>query len=140
MRPVKHGSRSTSSLTASGSLCSTTFMREEEPGQTATMARIIRAYKQKIRRQLGAGSRFDFWKEISVKDYAAFVEYVRSHLGNGMTWLNYGEWQLRNVSSGKATQVVNQKTLRKYFNHKNFIPAWRDPVKRLGARLIFKHG
>jgi hypothetical protein len=104
------------------------------------MARILLAYKQKIRRLLGHGCRFDFCEVISVKDYAAFTDYVRSHMKRGMTWLNYGEWQLRHVNGGSASQVVNEKTLRRYFNHRNFKPEWRDPVKRLGKRLTFKNG
>lgn len=88
------------------------------------MQRIVRAYRQKIRRQLQNGQEFAFWHVIGNIEEPFFAKHIEDHFKRGMTWNNYGEWQLVNT---KPIKVQTAKDFYRHVHYANYIPKWLQP-------------
>jgi hypothetical protein len=96
------------------------------------MRRIVRAYRNKIRRHLDKGSTFSFWHAIGNLDYDELRAYVERHFQKGMTWRNYGEWQMMHTKPGMPMSTV--KDFYRYVHYNNYRPAWKNRETKLILR------
>lgn len=107
-------------------------MYKSNPHQTKSMARLIRAWKVKIRRAIEPGSKFDFWRLIDI-DREGLAAHIRKCWEAGMTWENYGTWQMR--ASDPKFVVKTLSDLYDKFHYTNYAPYWARPQGEPTPRL-----
>src|SRR5262249_33858378 len=98
-----------------------TTIEQADAIRQEVMARIITAYKHKIRRKLQKGSAFDFWATIGC-DRPTLTRHVERHFRKGMDWGSYGEWNLRSDREFDEENVHDQQSFERAFHFKNYRP------------------
>jgi hypothetical protein len=87
--------------------------------------RILRALHQKIFRRTHQPVKV--WEVIGASE-TQFREHVKRHWRGQMSWGNYGQWIIVNKLSHRENKVIDEKSLRRYFHFRNFLPVWKNEV------------
>ena len=64
---------------------------------------------------------------------ALFKPYLESLFIDGMTWENYGEWEIDHIVP--LSHSENQLQYEMYSNHKNVRPYWKTENKKKGKKI-----
>lgn len=106
-----------------------------EPPVKGAVARILRAYRTKIRRHTKPGTSFNIWPILRCTELE-LVRHIQTRFKPGMSWDNYGEkWVLRNRLAPISADC-EPKEFYTYFHHSSYEPSPKEcstpPVLRSG--------
>jgi hypothetical protein len=66
------------------------------------------------------------------------VDYLRQHLESqfktGMSWSNYGEWEIDHIQPCSSFDLTNEQQQKEYFHYTNLQPLWKTENRIKGAR------
>ena len=67
--------------------------------------------------------------------WSEFRMWLESEFKPGMTWLNYGEWEIDHIIPCSSFDLSNEDQLRKCFHYSNTQPLWKSDNARKGDSL-----
>ena len=92
------------------------------------IAKNLRTRVSKAIRRRGSSNK------VSIKDVGCtkteLVQYIESQFKDGMTWENYGEWELDHIRPLASFDLTNSDELKIAANYKNLAPMWRQDNQR----------
>lgn len=65
-------------------------------------------------------------KELVGCDYDYMNRYLESLWQEGMSWENYGEWEIDHIKPCASFDLINPEEQKKCFNWRNMQPLWRS--------------
>jgi len=66
-------------------------------------------------------------------------DWITAKLNNGMTWDNYGEWEIDHIMPCASFDLSNTDDQLKCFHYTNLQPLWRSDNRRKGAAIPTNH-
>lgn len=67
-------------------------------------------------------------------------EYISSLFKEGMTWDNYGDWQIDHIAPCASFDLSDKHQQLVCFNYKNLQPLWKEENLEKRAKLDWKGG
>jgi hypothetical protein len=63
---------------------------------------------------------------LGVSDIAVVRQHIESQFTQGMSWDNYGEWEIDHIIPCASFDLTNSIEQKKCFNYKNLQPLWKE--------------
>lgn len=67
--------------------------------------------------------------------WSEFRMWIQSKFRPGMTWVNYGKWEIDHIIPCSSFDLSNEDQLRKCFHYSNTQPLWKSDNARKGDSL-----
>jgi len=109
---------------------------ERERYNTDLEVRIARVLRSRIREALKNGSKSaktELLLGISILDFKIFVE---RQFGIGMTWENYGKWEIDHIRSLSSFNLTKPREQFKAFHYTNMQPLWMKENRQKWAKIL----
>lgn len=72
-------------------------------------------------------------EEILGCSYDEFRKYIKSKFKEGMTFNNYGEWELDHIIPISSASTIDE--VKKLNHYTNFQPLWKEENRRKGSKI-----
>jgi hypothetical protein len=100
--------------------------------EQAARARISSALKKS-----GASYQCSFWEALGCTA-SELATYIEAKLQAGMTWENYGEWEMDHIRAVALFDLTDKEQYMQCFHHTNIQPLWK-PENRLKSNKSALH-
>lgn len=70
----------------------------------------------------------------------AFMAYLESKFAGGMSWANYGKWEIDHIVPCALFNLEKPEHQRRCFHFSNLQPLWAPINRAKGARLFYESG
>ena len=67
-------------------------------------------------------------------DMDFFMEYIKNKFQGGMSWDNYGEWEVDHIKPCSAYNMLNESDRKECFHYTNLQPLWKEDNRRKGSK------
>ena len=67
---------------------------------------------------------------------AELRDYIAAQFQDGMTWDNFGEWEVDHIRPCSSFDLTDSEQQRACFHFSNLQPLWREANRRKGAKLV----
>jgi len=108
----------------------------------------LREYSQRLQVRLANNLRTRLRKAIqnhqkvgsAVSDLGCSIDFLKSYLESkfqlGMSWKNYGEWQIDHVKPLSSFDLADRKQLLEACNYSNLQPLWKEDNLSKGSEAL----
>ena len=66
-------------------------------------------------------------------------EHIQSQFTEGMSWENYGDWDVDHIKPCAAFDLIDPEEQKKAFNYKNLQPLWSTPASALKHSIVIPY-
>ncbi|KGG20341.1 hypothetical protein [Prochlorococcus marinus] len=66
-------------------------------------------------------------------------EHIQSQFTEGMSWENYGDWDVDHIKPCAAFDLIDPEEQKKAFNYKNLQPLWSTPTSALKHSIVIPY-
>lgn len=63
--------------------------------------------------------------------------YLESKFKEGMTWENYGKWEIDHIYPCSKFDLLKKEEQKKCYNYRNLQPLWKIDNRKKGGKLIY---
>jgi hypothetical protein len=87
--------------------------------------RITTNLRNRIRKALKGINKSKKTQELLGCDIIEFKKYIEAKFKNGMTWKNYGEWEIDHIKPCCSFDLLKESEQKKCFHYSNMQPLWK---------------
>ena len=66
-------------------------------------------------------------------------EHIQSQFTKGMSWENYGNWDIDHIKPCSAFDLTNPDDQKQAINYKNLQPSWSTPASALKHSIVVSY-
>ena len=104
--------------------------------KTDLNSRIARVLRARIREALQNNSKSDRTEKLLGSTISELVISLESRFKQGMTWQNYGEWEIDHIRPLSSFDLTNSKEQQKAFHYTNLQPLWMKENRQKWANIL----
>lgn len=100
--------------------------------------RLLCIFRTRVRDVITKGYKSAKTKELLGCDGDFLIKHLEKHFREGMSWENFGEWQVDHIKPCNSFNFMIPEHQRKCFNYKNLQPLWANENRFKSDRTDLK--
>lgn len=113
-----------------------TRKQQREKYKTDLNSRIARVLRARVREALHHNNKSDKIEKLLGITITELLVYLETKFKSGMTWKNYGEWEIDHIHPLSSFSLIYPKEQQKAFHYTNLQPLWMKENRQKWAKIL----